>query len=108
MSVMYMAAVGGTGIRELAALNRDKAEYLKNAFAQAGLSLPFSAPTFNEFVVKCPAGFDATYRRLIDKKIVAGLPLVPYYPELSNHYLFCVTETSSREDLDQLVTEVRA
>jgi glycine dehydrogenase subunit 1 len=108
MSVMYMASVGGTGIRELAALNRDKAEYLKNAFAQAGFCLPFTAPTFNEFVVKFPAGFDAAYRRLLEKRIVAGLPLAPYYPELSGHYLYCVTETSSREDLDHLVKEVCA
>ena len=108
MSVMYMASVGGTGMRELAALNRDKAEYLKNALAKAGFTVPFAAPTFNEFVVKCPAGFEATYQRLLEKKIVAGLPLAPYYPELAGHYLFCVTETSSKEDLDQLVKEVRS
>jgi glycine dehydrogenase subunit 1 len=108
MSVMYMASVGGTGVGELATLNRDKAEYLKNAFANAGFALPFAAPTFNEFVVQFPKGFDATYRSLIEKKIVAGLPLAAYYPELSDHYLFCVTETSSREDLDHLVKEVCA
>ncbi|MGB5985790.1 MAG: aminomethyl-transferring glycine dehydrogenase subunit GcvPA [Desulfobacterales bacterium] len=105
-ATMYMAMLGGTGFRELAGLNRDKAEYLKAALKNAGLSLPFDAPTFNEFVVKLPAGSEARYSQLIEKKIVAGLPLAPYYPELADHCLLCVTETSSRTDMDALVKEV--
>jgi glycine dehydrogenase subunit 1 len=34
--------------------------------------------------------------------------LAPYYPELPNHYLLCVTETRSREDMDELVREVKS
>ena len=107
-AAMYMASLGGTGIRELAQLNHDKAEYLKTAFEKAGFSIPFESPTFNEFVVEFPAGFETSYRRLLDRKIVAGLPLSPYYPELSNHYLFCVTETKTREDLDALIKEIQS
>jgi glycine dehydrogenase subunit 1 len=106
MSVMYMACLGGSGIRELAALNRDKAEYLKRALVRQGLTVPFAAPTFNEFVVKFPAGFERTHRRLLDKKIVAGLPLGAHYPELADHYLLCVTETSGKAELDALAKEV--
>ena len=105
---MYMAALGGTGFRELAVLNRDKAEYLKSALKGAGLALPFGAPTFNEFVVKFPEGFDAKWQALLEKKILAGIPLVCYYPELANHYLLCVTETRSKGDMDVLVKEVQA
>ncbi|MBE0557677.1 MAG: aminomethyl-transferring glycine dehydrogenase subunit GcvPA, partial [Proteobacteria bacterium] len=71
-AAMYLAAVGGTGFRRLSALNHDKAEYLKNALREAGCVIPFSAPTFNEFVVSAPGGFDAPYRRLIGEKILAG------------------------------------
>ncbi|MBW2296154.1 MAG: aminomethyl-transferring glycine dehydrogenase subunit GcvPA [Deltaproteobacteria bacterium] len=105
-AAMYMAALGGTGIRELACLNRDKSAYLKGALAHAGFDTPFSAPTFNEFVVRFPGDSPETYGRLISKKIVAGLPLVSYYPELKNHYLLCVTETMDREDMDLLVKGV--
>ncbi len=105
-AAMYMAALGGTGIRELACLNRDKSAYLKGALTHAGFDTPFSAPTFNEFVVRFPIDSPETYGRLISKKIVAGLPLVSYYPELKNHYLLCVTETMDREDMDLLVKEV--
>ncbi|MBU0987014.1 MAG: aminomethyl-transferring glycine dehydrogenase subunit GcvPA [Proteobacteria bacterium] len=107
-AAMYMASVGGTGIRELARLNHDKAEYLKTELKKAGFAITFASPTFNEFVVEFPSGFGDTYQRLLEKKIVAGLSLAPYYPELSNHYLLCVTETRSKDDMDALVREVKS
>jgi glycine dehydrogenase subunit 1 len=106
---MYMASLGGTGLRDLARLNYDKAEYLKAALKKAGLKVSFATPTFNEFVVEFPAGFQKTYDRLLEqKKIAAGLALAPYYPELKNHYLLCVTETKSKDDLEALVREVQS
>jgi len=107
-SAIYMASVGGTGIRELAILNHDKAAYLKSEFEKAGFTVPFSSPFFNEFVVKFPDGFKKTYQRLIEKKIVAGLSLAPYYPELAGHYLMCATETRSKKDIDILIREVKS
>ncbi len=105
---VYMASLGGTGFRELSQLNHDKAEYLKGQLMKAGFNSPFAAPTFNEFVIRFPDRFDDTYRRLLDKKIFAGLPLAAYYPELSDCTLLCVTETATREDLDILVKEVQS
>jgi glycine dehydrogenase subunit 1 len=105
-SAMYMSSVGGTGIRRLSRLNYDKSEYLKTAFRNAGIEIPFEGSTFNEFVVKLSAGSKDAYDRLLKKKIVAGLDLAPYYPELENHYLFCVTETKSGVEMDRLVQEM--
>ena len=107
-AVMYMAALGGTCVRELAQLNHDKAEYLKAGLKAAGFELTFNAATFNEFVVKAPNGFEAVREALMTKKIVAGLPLATYYPELAGHYLFCATETASKSDMDLLIKEVSA
>ncbi|MDY6987760.1 MAG: aminomethyl-transferring glycine dehydrogenase subunit GcvPA [Thermodesulfobacteriota bacterium] len=106
-AAMYMASVGGTGIRELAQLNHDKAEYLKRELKKKGCNIPFESATFNEFVVAFPGALEGDYNRLLEKKIVAGLPLAPYYPELANHLLLCVTETRTREEMDALVREVR-
>jgi glycine dehydrogenase subunit 1 len=106
-AVMYMATLGGTGFKELALLNYDKAEYLKNALSQAGFRLPFSQATFNEFVVEFPAGFKKTYQRLLKKKMITGLPLDSFYPELKNHYLLCATETITKADMDALVQEIK-
>ncbi|MGA6927617.1 MAG: aminomethyl-transferring glycine dehydrogenase subunit GcvPA [Desulfosarcina sp.] len=105
-ATMYMAALGGTGIRELARLNRDRTEYLKASLAKANFSSPFSAPTFNEFVVRFPEGFADTWQRLLEKKIVAGLHLAPYYPEMVDCWLMCATETLDKADIDRLVEEV--
>ncbi len=107
-SAVYMASLGGSGLRELSRLNRDKTEYLKAGLKKAGFELPFDSPTFNEFVVKAPDGFAATRERLFKEKIVAGLPLAPFYPELADCYLMCVTETKSKRDMDALVREVQS
>ena len=107
-AAMYMASLGKNGIRELAKLNYDKAEYLKSQLRRAGLKIRFGSATFNEFVVEFPGGFEPTYNRLLEEKIVAGLPLAPYYPELANHCLVCVTETKTREDIDALVRGIQS
>jgi glycine dehydrogenase subunit 1 len=108
-AAMYIASTGGTGFRELARLNRDKAECLKEELRKGGAVIRFERPTFNEFVAAFPRDVSSALARLLDeKKIVAGLPLSPYYPELAGHYLFCVTETRTREEIDLLVREVRS
>ena len=105
-AAMYMATLGGTNIRKLAALNHDKAAYLQNILKKAGFELPFDSPVFNEFVVKFPEDFKKTYANLLAKKIVPGLSLTPDYPEFPDHYLLCATETMDKADMDLLVKEV--
>ncbi len=105
-SAIYMASLGGSGIRELARLNFDKTEYLKRQLKKSGVKIAFEGPTFNEFTAQFPSGFQSVYEKLLAKKIVAGIPLSVYYPELQDHCLLCVTETKTREDLDELVKEV--
>ena len=104
-AAMYLASLGGSGLRKLAQINHDKCEYLKSGLVNSGIEIPFSAPTFNEFVAKLdmPAG---RYEDLTRKGIVPGLPLERYYPELKGHFLLCVTETKSKEDLDRLIEEL--
>ena len=101
-----MAALGGTGIRKLARLNFDKAEYLKTGLIHAGAKAVFSAPTFNEFVLEFPNDFSKKRQALLDSKIIAGIDLGRFYKELKGKYLFCVTETSSKDVLDRVITEV--
>ena len=105
-AAMYLASLGSTGIRELAAMNRDKAEYLKSSLIKAGLEIVFSGPTFHEFVFRPPEGFEAKIPELLKKGIVPGLKLGQWHPELAGCRLVCVTETKSKEDLDVLVKEI--
>ncbi|MBT7891704.1 MAG: aminomethyl-transferring glycine dehydrogenase subunit GcvPA [Deltaproteobacteria bacterium] len=105
-SAIYMASVGGTGIKELALLNRDKSEYLKQQLRQKGHRIVFDSPTFNEFVVDLTTDFEDRYQSLMEKGIMAGLPLAGYYPELAGCYLMCVTETMEKADMDNLIKEI--
>jgi glycine dehydrogenase subunit 1 len=96
MATVFMTVYGKQGLRELAAQNLAKAHYL------AGKLRPrFSGPFFNEFVanVKDP---EALNRALLKKKIVGGLPLGRFYPELGDAMLLCATEMTRREDMDRL------
>ncbi|MFZ5573552.1 MAG: aminomethyl-transferring glycine dehydrogenase subunit GcvPA [Thermodesulfobacteriota bacterium] len=107
-AAMFMAAAGRRGFREIARLNHDKTAYLKAGLASGGAVIPFRTPVFNEFVVRFPDGFENRYEELLQQKIIAGLPLETFYPELAGHYLLTVTETKTREQLDAFIREVGA
>ena len=87
-------------LRELAEQNLAKAHYL------AGKLRPrFSGPFFNEFVVSTNGRPpEEINRALLEKKIVGGLPLGRFYPELSGAMLLCATEMARREHMDALAS----
>lgn len=106
-AAMYMATIGKTGIRKIAQLNHNNASYLKKTLSENGFVPVFDAPFFNEFVVKVPDRFKKKRQALIDNYCMfAGMDLEPFYPEMKNHYLFCATEKSLKEDMDRLAKEV--
>jgi glycine dehydrogenase subunit 1 len=107
-SAVYLASLGGSGLRRLARLNYDKTEYLKRNLSEAGWTVPFTSPTFNEFVARIPGDAEEAHRGLREKGILAGVPLGRWYPDLRDCLLLCVTETATREDMDRLVSEVRS
>jgi glycine dehydrogenase subunit 1 len=107
IATMYMSSLGGSGLRELSRLNYDKAEYFKARLREKGAKIVFAAPTFNEFVVEFKEDFRPVYERLLEQKIVAGFDLGRFYPEHAGRYLFCVTETASKEIIDAVAGEVK-
>ncbi len=98
MATVFMSIYGKEGLRELAEQNLAKAHYLAGK-----LPLQFDAPFFNEFVVRTNGSSpDQINESLLDRKIIGGLPLGRFYPELSNCMLFCATEMNKREDMDAI------
>ena len=103
MATVFMTVYGKEGLRELAEQNLAKAHYLAKK-----LCLRFSGPFFNEFVASTNGRTPRQINdALLEKKIIGGLPLGRYYPELENAMLFCATEMSRREQMDT-VAEVFA
>jgi glycine dehydrogenase subunit 1 len=102
MATVFMTVYGKEGLRELAAQNLAKAHYL------AGQAAPrFTGPFFNEFVARVGSPEEVN-KRLLKQKIIGGLPLGRFYPELSDCMLLCATEMSSRTAMDAVGRELAA
>ncbi|MGH9404742.1 MAG: aminomethyl-transferring glycine dehydrogenase subunit GcvPA [Terriglobia bacterium] len=102
-ATIYLCLLGKRGLRALAEQNLAKTHYARTMLsAIPGVSAPFSAPRFNEFVVKTPGKAGEVLEALLDEKIVGGLDLAPYYPELEDHVLVCATECVSRAAIDRM------
>jgi glycine dehydrogenase subunit 1 len=108
-ATIYMETMGKKGLQEVAMQNAQKSAYAKQQIAAIdGYSIPFSAPTFNEFVVRGPQLAAATLEKVrTESGIVGGLSLSKYYGQNESDFLVCVTETNSRADIDRLVDSLR-
>lgn len=104
-ATIYMETMGKKGLQEVAMQNAQKAAYARNKLsALTGYSIPFSSPTFNEFVVRGPRPAAETLERLRTRNgIIGGLALSRYYDGHDHDLLVCVTETVSRQEIDSLV-----
>ena len=109
MATVYMTVFGKQGLRELAEQNLAKAHYLAKQLEKRGASLAFSGPFFNEFVVRpANAAPAAINRRALESKIVGGLELGRYYPELDDCLLVCATEMNRREEMEMFAEKFAA
>ena len=111
MVTIFLTVYGKQGLRELAEHNLAKAAYLKGVLAGAdGAKVLFEgAPRFHEFVLELPAGAEETNAALLEQKIIGGLPLAKWYPELGpNASLWCATEMTTRKQMDAAADALRA
>jgi len=102
MATIFIAVYGKEGMKELAEHNLAKADYAaKTLGSQPGARLRFAgAPRFHEFVLETDEAPAALSQRLLDNKIVGGIELSRWYPELKNCTLWCATEVITREQID--------
>jgi glycine dehydrogenase subunit 1 len=101
-AAMYLASLGPHGLRDVAALGAARARDLETALAAAGAPRLHPGPYLNEFAVRVPDA-PALHARLIDRGILAGLPLariLPDDPTLADALLVCATEVSTTEEIE--------
>jgi glycine dehydrogenase subunit 1 len=104
MATVFMTVYGKRGLRELAGQNLAKAHYLG-----ARLKRRFNGPYFNEFVADTgDRDAEDINRSLEARKIIGGLSLKRYYPELEDSMLLCCTEMTRREQMDAVAQEFGA
>jgi glycine dehydrogenase subunit 1 len=97
---IFMTVYGKAGLRELAKQNLAKTAYAATQFSKHASLLFEGAPRFNEFVLQTSEDPYALNRRLLENRIVGGLPLRKFYPELGNAALWCCTEMTNRTVID--------
>jgi glycine dehydrogenase subunit 1 len=106
---MYLSLMGKEGLREVATQSLRKAAYLRDKLRQvASITLPFSAPVYNEFVVRTPFPAAEILGDLEHEKILGGIPLGQFYAGHDNDFLVAVTELHTREQLDRYAATLSA
>ncbi|MFZ0481162.1 MAG: aminomethyl-transferring glycine dehydrogenase subunit GcvPA [Terriglobales bacterium] len=100
---IFMTVYGKVGLRELAKQNLAKTAYAADQFSKHAKVLFTKSPRFNEFVVESSEDPAAINSRLLGHKIVGGLPLKKFYPEIGNAALWCCTELTTRSMIDTAV-----
>jgi glycine dehydrogenase subunit 1 len=103
-ALVYLSLLGKHGLAEVAQVCADKACYAQERLLKVpGVSLTFPKRWyFNEFVLTLPLPADKVIRKLLQRGIAAGFPLVRYWPEMDHNLLIAVTEKRTRDEIDLL------
>ena len=100
MTTIFLTVYGKQGMRELALQNLAKATYAADTLGVQGKLLFDQAPRFHEFVLQTDEDPEQLNARLLEKKIIGGLDLRKWYPELGNATLWCATELTTKDQVD--------
>jgi len=102
-ALIYLLSLGSYGLREIATQNIQKTHYLKEKLALIpGYKILNTKPTYNEFLLKCP-DIDELIKECKINDILPPLRISNYYPNMKNILLVCVTETNSKDSLDNFL-----
>jgi glycine dehydrogenase subunit 1 len=100
---IHLSLLGEAGLARLARLNHAAACNLADRLASVpGVSL-VNDSFFNEFSIRLPIPASKVVAALVEKGILAGVPMSRFYPErddLSGLLLVAATETTTEEDID--------
>ena len=104
-ATVYMARMGGAGMRRVAEISVQRAHALAGRLsALDGFELAEPArPYLWEFALLVPGDADDFARAMRRQGIVAGLPLGRFDPDRREQLLVCCTETSTPASLDRYV-----
>jgi glycine cleavage system P protein (glycine dehydrogenase) subunit 1 len=107
-ATVHLTLLGKEGLREQAEQNLSKAHFALSELEKIpGVKRTFSGAFFNEFTVAFPKSVKLVNADLLREKIIGPFVLGTAYPELSKNAVVCVTETTSRGEIERLVAGVR-
>jgi glycine dehydrogenase subunit 1 len=89
----YLAYMGGAGLRDLAELSAQRAHDLaRRVLEKKGYALTFDGPFLWEFVLRTPYPAEQVQSFMLERGILPGLPLGPFFPDQKDALLVSVTE----------------
>src|SRR5690242_10709373 len=107
-ATVHLTLLGKEGLREMAEQNLAKAQFALSLLERIpGVRRRFAAPFFNEFTIELPRSARMVNSDLLKEKIIGPLAMGTPYPDLTKNALVCVTETTSRGEIERLVAAVR-
>jgi glycine dehydrogenase subunit 1 len=107
-ATVHLTLLGKEGLREMAQQNISKAQFaLAELQKIPGVRRAFDAPFFNEFTLELPRSVKLVNAHLLREKIVGPYVLGTAYPELTKHALVCVTETTTRAEIERFAAALK-
>lgn len=107
-ATIYMALTGPEGLRRIAGnCHTNTLALLEKLESLKGVKRIFRGPLFHETAISLPHPAKRVLQALEARKILGGLDLEAYYPELGPAILICATETKTREDMDTYIRHLQ-
>src|SRR3989344_255622 len=97
-----LAALGKTGLQNVAARNYKNAHALCKKLEAVGFRLLNTAPFYNEFLMQTPVPIETLNAKLQDNGLLGGLEID------KNKWLLCATEMLDEKDIEKFVDIVKS
>ncbi len=107
-ATVHLTLLGKEGLREMALQNLAKAEFAVAELEKIpGVRRAFSGAFFNEFTVELPRSVKLVNAQLLRENIIGPYVLGTAYPELTKNALVCVTETTTRAQIEKFAAALK-
>jgi glycine dehydrogenase subunit 1 len=103
-ATVYLSLLGEQGLKDLANICLQKANYFKERLSETtGFRQKFMPKSFNELLISSDIDKDRLLNRLYEEKILGGIKVGGYYPELQDSILVSFTEKNSKDEIDKYI-----
>jgi len=110
-AAVYLSLMGPKGMQELGQVIVQKSQYaMKKLSELPGVKIKFNASFFKEFVVdfsETGKSVQAINAALLNKGIYGGHDLTPAFDDLKECALYCVTEKTTKNMIDTLISNLK-
>ena len=97
---VHMTALGKNGLRGVAETTVRNTQYALSKLSEAGAKPVYPGRVFGEFTLDLGTDAAAVRDALLERGILAGLPLGTYDPAMASHLLVAVTESRTKAQID--------